>query len=604
MKNISFLNVDFDGGFWKDRCDLNAKVSLKSVYKRFEETDRFNGLRFEKKDIKRDIFYDSDAAKWMEAVAYLIEKNGGYEEEQKIIDGIVDGMERGRLKNGYINSYFIAVEPQNAFTRRTDHELYCAGHLIEAAIAYKRATGKEKFFNLMLDYVNCIERAFITEKTARFSTGGHEEIELALVKLYEDTGNKKYLDMAMFFLNERGVREEENYDFSNSKYNQSNAPVRELKEAEGHAVRATYLYTGMSDAAYHTKDAALLAACETLFDDIVNKKMYVTGGIGSNRVGEAFTVAYDLPNLEAYSESCAAIGLLLFALSMQKHGLNAKYADVIERVMYNNLLSSTSIDGREFFYENPLEIHLGSVDKQTSLNPQFRTPLPIAHRLEVFACSCCPPNINRIFARIGDVFFSETEDALVVNQFAAVSLENERISLKMQADFTKDGKVKLSAKNNRYKKIYVRKPSWCARCDARGRAEGDYLVYENLSSVFEEEIDFHLGAYFVRSNPRVRDDGGRVALCYGPTVYCLERIDNPWDLNSLSVDLSAAPAKRALADEGHFFALETKGRRDKDFSGLYRPCGDREEEVTLLFRPYWTFANREKCDMLVWVRRA
>ncbi|PWM71681.1 MAG: hypothetical protein DBX59_08045 [Bacillota bacterium] len=604
MKNISFLNVKLDGGFWKSRYDLNAEVSLQSVYKRFEETDRFNGLRFKGGDTKVDIFYDSDAAKWIEAVAYLVERNGGYEREQEIIDEIAEKMAQNRLENGYINSYFIAREPQNIFTRRQDHELYCAGHLIEAAIAYKRATGKTKLFDIMLDYVDFIERAFITEKTARFTTCGHEEIEIALLKLYEYTENKRYLDMAMFFLNERGRKPENCYEFALDNYDQSNAPVRELKEAEGHAVRAAYLYTAMSDAAFITGDKSLLSACETLFDDIVDKKMYITGGIGSNRVGEAFTVPYDLPNLEAYSESCAAIGLLLFALSMQKHGRNAKYADVIERVMYNNLLSSTSLNGREFFYENPLEIHLASVDKQTSIAPQGRTPLPIAHRLEVFGCSCCPPNINRIFARIGDVFFSEEEDALVVNQFACVTLKNEKTELTMKADFAKDGKTSLSLRNNRYKRLYVRKPSWCDKCETTGHIEGDYIVFENIGETFATEIDFCMRPYFAECNPDVRDNCGRIALCYGPTVYCLEAADNPQPLNGLSVRVDADAEKKAFGDEPHFYAFIAEGEKDADFGGLYRKAKFERERVLLTFRPYWTFANREKCDMLVWVRRA
>ena len=605
MKNISFRNVTADGGFWKRRCDLNAEASVRAVYERFEETGRFDGLRFKEGNENLDIFYDSDAAKWIEAVAYLIETRGGCEAEQKVIDEIAEQMEKHRLPNGYVNSYFIAREPQNIFTRRQDHELYCAGHLIEAAIAYKRATGKEKLFRVVLDYVDYIERAFIKEKSAKFVTGGHEEIELALLKLYEDTGEKKYLDMAMFFLNERGVREEKYYEFANAKHDQSNAPVRELKEAEGHAVRAAYLFTAMSDAAALTGDKGLLSACETLFDDIVQKKMYITGGIGSNRVGEAFTVAYDLPNLEAYSESCAAIGLMLFALSMQRHGRNAKYADVIERIMYNNLLSSSSLNGREFFYENPLEIRLAEIDKQTSIAPAGRTALPIPHRKEVFLCSCCPPNINRIFARLGDVFFSETEEELVVNQYGSVTLRNQKICLKTEADFTRSGRVKLRAENVKYKRIFLRKPSWSGKIsvsEGKFKDEGEYLVLENPEKNFSAELDFGMEPFYAECNPRVRDNCGRVALMFGPSVYCLERLDNPFELNALSADV-AAPVTQT--DGGEYgVLLETQGCLDADFDGLYRRAAGEKQGVKLLFRPYRTFANREPCDMLVWVRRA
>lgn len=605
MKNISFINVNFDSGFWKKRCDINAEVSLQSVYERFEQTGRFDALRFQK-NAKTDIFYDSDVAKWIETVAYLIEKRGGYEKEQKIIDDLVDSMERFRLPSGYINSYFIVCDRENIFTRRQDHELYCAGHLIEAAIAYRHATGKEKFFHLMLDYVDCIDRCFIKEKTSKFCTCGHEEIELALLKLYRVTGFKKYLDMAMFFLNQRGTKQEDHYAFALDNYDQSDMPVRQMKKAQGHAVRAAYLYTAMSDAAFLTEDTMLLKACEHLFHDIVDKKMYITGGIGSNRVGESFTISYDLPGLEAYSESCAAIGLLLFSLSMQQHGFDAKYADVIEKVMYNNLLSSTSMDGKAFFYENPLEIHLSSIGKQTSIAPQYRDQLPIVHRKEVFDCSCCPPNINRIFARLGDFFFSETEDVLIVNQYACVTLNNNKITLKMQAEFSRSGQVLITATENQYQTIYVRKPSWCGNIEVKGLSfceEGDYLRFDHLKSKFSLEIDFDMRAYFAESNPHVRNNNGRVALCYGPTVYCIERIDNPYELNALSVDMKSEPTVKEFPDFPYFYNFEVEGYLDEDFTKLYRPYQGQKRSVKLLFRPYWTFANREESDMLVWVRR-
>ena len=603
LNNISFKNIRLNNGFWQERFKLNRDVSIQSVYERFEETGRFDALRFQSKEKGSEphVYYDSDVAKWIEAVAYLIDNGEACEKEQAIVDDLVARMQANQWENGYLNSYFIQVAPDQVFTDRHNHELYCAGHLIEAAIAYKKATGKGLFLEIMCKYLDCIERAFILDKTAKFVTPGHEEIEIALLKLYEYTKEKRYLDMAMFFLNQRGVAQEPHMD----KNIQSEMPIRALTEAEGHAVRAAYLYTAMCDAARITGDDELQAACQRLFDNVVQKRLFITGGIGSARSGESFTVPYDLPNLETYSESCAAIGLLLFALSMQRAGRNAKYAAVIERVMYNTLLSSTSLDGKAFFYENPLEYHLASVDKETSTPPERRIKLPIRHRLEVFYCSCCPPNVNRTIARIGDVFFSESDTELIVNQYAALQLQNERIHLTLDTQYPLNGKVVLRAENNRYATIALRIPEWCEQYVLNGeisaKKEDGYLIIENAPNAFVLELDFLMQPYFLQANPKVRDDCGRVALCYGPTVYCMERLDNDYELNALSVPLTQSPTQ--LPVEDYLLPdLLVNGFVDPPFEGLYRRATTEKIPVQLRFKPYWTFANREECDMLVWVR--
>lgn len=609
LTNISFENVNLNDGFWKSRYDTNKNVSVGSVYSRFEDTGRFNAMRFARKDGEPvHIFYDSDVAKWIEAVAYLIQKEkDGFEEEQKIIDELVANMRAHQLENGYINSYYIQMEPENIFTNRDAHELYCAGHLLEAAIAYDKATGKHDMLDMMIKYLDCIEKAFITEKTAKFLTPGHEEIEIALVKLYEYTGNKKYLDMAMFFLNNRGNNNPNDTvknGWTDPKYYQSHLPIREQHEAVGHAVRAAYLYTGMQEAALKTDDAGISDACDKLFDDISKRKMYITGGIGSAQIGEAFTVAYDLQNLEAYSESCAAIALALFALSLQKKRLDSRYADTVERVMYNNLLSSVSMDGKAFFYENPLEVHLASVGKDTSVVPQRRRGLPKYRRQEVFGCSCCPPNINRILARIGDFFFSEYGNALVVNQYGAVSLDNGKISLEMKTNYPYDAKIKIIGKSNSYKSLLLRRPWWCKEYKLDGVAvigEKNGYIEVAVDGDFEIALDLMMKPYFVHTNSRVRDNCGRVALCYGPTVYCLERLDNDFDLNSLSVDINAPVSVENGSD---IPALVTNGYLDVPDDVLYSIGEPERKPVSLRFIPYRCFANRDACDMLVWVRKA
>ena len=350
MNKVEFNNIKITGGFWKERQDLIRNVTAKAVYDRFYDTGRIDAFKFDKKsEIKPHIFWDSDVAKWMEGVAYLIQEKSEPQLEA-IVENLIDLIEKNQDDCGYFNIFFTVVEPQNRFVNRDCHELYCAGHLMEAAVAYYYATGKRKFLDLMCKYADYIEKRFKIDKDAEFVTPGHQEIELALVKMYEATGEKRYLELSKFFIDERGKRSEFKYDWCKESYHQSHIPVREQKEAVGHAVRATYLYCAMADLALRYNDKDLQSACETIFEDIVNHKMYITGGIGSSRAGEAFTIPYDLPNLIAYTESCAAIGLILFCHRMLLLTNDVKYSHVIERALYNGFLSSFSLDGKSFFY--------------------------------------------------------------------------------------------------------------------------------------------------------------------------------------------------------------------------------------------------------------
>lgn len=611
IKNISFDKIVFNSGYWKKRYELNRDVSLKSVRNRFEDTARFEALRFSYKEGQPlpHVYFDSDVAKWIEAVAYLVKSGNPCTEELALCEELIDSMEKNQRSDGYLNSHFQQIEPENIFTKRDAHELYCAGHLLEAAIAYSDATNDTKFLDIMKRYFDCIEKAFITEKTSKFSTPGHEEIELALIKMYEYTKDKKYLDMAMFFIDSRGTCDDVLFNILTKDYDQNAMPVRELKEAVGHAVRATYLFIAVAAAGRVTNDKELISVAERLFDNITTKQMYITGGIGASVKGEALTIEYDLPNLEAYSETCAAIALLLFSLEMQKYGLNAKYPAVIERILYNGLPSSTSIDGKSFFYQNPLEIHIASVNKDVSMAPANKTHYAPRHRSEIFSCSCCPPNINRIYARIGDVFLSEYNNdsgkALVINQFAAITADTENAKLTMSTAFPADGKINISLSNNNYSAVYIRKPEWCESytTDAVATEKDGYIIIKT-SKEMSFYIDFSMNVFFAETNPSVRDNNGRVALCYGPTVYCLERLDNDFDLGAVSVDVSAAleTAKKIPSEEYALPDIELDGFVDEYFPQLYRKATLNKNKTKLRFRPYWTFANREECDMKIWIR--
>lgn len=611
---VTFDKVNITDGFWAQKQRLVREVSLMNVYKRFSETGRFAALDFAWKEgdpNKPHIFWDSDIAKWLESAAYLIEKSPAPELEA-IVDSVVDKIEAHQAEDGYYNICFQMFEPENRFTRRTDHELYCAGHLIEAAVAYHRATGKDKFLKLMCRYADLIERVFKIERSAKFATPGHEEIELALVKLAHATGERRYLDLAKFFIDERGANDLDvgmEYVGRRPYYSQSHAPCREQTTAEGHSVRAVYLYSGMADVAREYSDESLKAACETLWKNITTRRMYVTGGIGSAADGEQFTTDYDLPNEHAYSESCAALGLALFARRMLELDPNADYADVIERVIYNGFLSSISLDGKSFFYENPLEVDMSHHRRNEALGQGH---LPPPHRFEVFDCSCCPPNITRFIASIGDFLYTHDENRVYVHQYmtsdATFELGGKPITITQTTNYPQSGNVKLVCSADA--ELALRIPAWCENWNiarngdpAAYKPEGGYIVIScDAGDVLE--LSLEMTPTLVSAHPDLRDDNGRVALCYGPTVFCLEGVDNGENLHAVAID----PAAKFTLGFDETLAEPTlttsdATRRIADESApLYAKHAPTLAPATLKFIPYRAFANRGDTDMLVWVR--
>lgn len=611
-KNIEFGDVEILDGFWEKRYSVNANTSIYSVQNRFEQTDRFDSVRC-KTGCKTHVFYDSDVAKWIEGVAYLLVKNRQkYADLEEFCDELIHFMTINQRVDGYFNSYFLQCAPNDIFQDRDKHELYCLGHMIEAAIAYDKATGKHDFLTICEKYISLVRKMFMVEKTAGFTTPGHEEIELALFKLYEYTGELEYKELAEFFINARGNNDSDLCEskFSMPLYRQDNKPVRRLSEAEGHAVRAVYLYSAMADMArLNPDDEDLTKACKRIFDDIVETKMYVTGGIGSTRVGEAFTTSYDLPNLNAYAESCAAIGLIYFSQRMQMIENNAKYADVIERVLYNGFLSSTSLDGKAFFYENPLEVcrnEYGKIKTAEKLNSRVKNG---CLRKEVFDCSCCPPNINRFIASLGGLIYSKSEGGIYINQY--ISSRYSAGGVTVTTNYPVDGHVCISANKYTHKKLFLRIPSWCNEYSVtlNGNTQKNlnlnngYLEIET-DEKFVLDLFFNVEPYFVESNPMVRENAGKVCLMCGPVVYCLEEIDNGPDLFALSVDLKEQNFISKFNESFGLMTFECSGERAIATNGspLYAKVGGyRRERVTLKFVPYYAFMNRGENDMIVWI---
>ncbi len=617
MKTVDFIpfqSVTLTDGFWKNRSDLNKNVSLFNVRKRFEETARFDALRFNYAATgkKPHFFFDSDVAKWMEAVAYLLEQDPeGMREHEALCEELIDCMERAQREDGYLNSEHQQISPHLIFSNRDRHELYCAGHLIEAAIAYHKATGRDRFLKMMERYCNLIERVFLVENSAGFMTPGHEEIELALIKLYRHTKNEKYLNMARFFLEMRGNNEKDKPIYEDNLFgSQDDVAIRHLESANGHCVRALYLYSGVADLAAETDDTLLFDNLEKVFFDITNGKMYITGGVGSTPTTESFTVPFDLPNRTAYTESCCAVAMIMFASRMRRLSKQAKYGHLCERVLYNAMLSSTSLDGKSFFYENPLEIALEEYGREVAVPRRQHARLPITERLEVFGCSCCPPNINRFFAHLGDYICVDEGNSLCIEQYISAELNTPHGKLIVTEDYARNGKARIVGCDYTAGTISLRVPEWCKELTVV--LDGAPITpevrdgYINLTvgENFSLDLDFHISLFFVSANPLVRDNVGRIALMRGPVVYCMEGVDNGARLNRIEVSTDALADAVEELDFHGLYSVTIPAFRLKDNSALYFDAAESETEpVHLKCIPYFAFANRGESDMQVWIRR-
>lgn len=596
--------IRLTGGFWREKQDLIRKTTIWNVYKRFKDTGRFDAFKMNWKEgmpNKPHYFWDSDVAKWLESVAYLTKEHPEPELE-KIVDEVVDDIEKGQLEDGYFNIYFELFELSNRFKKRGYHELYCAGHLIEAAIAYDDATGKHKFLELMLKYAALIKKIFMDDESAAFDSPGHEEIELALVKLYDYTKDRQWLDLALFFINKRGSQEKlpEGDNYHRNTNIQDHAPVREQFTAEGHCVRACYLYCAMADLALRENDEGLKNACERLFADIVNSKMYITGSIGSTKNAEAFEDAYRLPNDTAYGETCAALSLALFARRLARIDTDSVYADTVERIIYNGFLSGLSLDGKSFFYENAQEIDLENREiVRASLHENRNIHFPITERIEVFGCSCCPPNVTRFIPSIGDFLYNFTDDTIYVNQYMASEADFGDFRLTQETNYPFDGKITLRCSAE--KKLALRIPGWCSvwTLKKNGKPINPEIAkgYASVDAAEGDEIviDLRIAPKAVRADRRVRADRGLKAVTYGPFVMCLEGVDNGGRLGGVEL---CGGFETGFDDELGLPCVYTDAVRVNTDSLYSDNLTETPFRAKLI--PYFAFANRGETDMKIW----
>ena len=604
MHHIPFSQVDITGGFWKTKQDLVKNTTVHAVYNRFRDTHRFDALRCAWKEGDPDmphIFWDSDVAKWIEGVAYILSREK-QDDLEALADAAIGEMIKNSDENGYFNSHYLVTEQDQRFQNRDCHELYCAGHLIEAAIAYREATGKDAFLKLMCRYADYIERIFKIEQSAAFATPGHPELELALVKLYRATDEQRYLELAKFFIDMHGhpealAKDIPLYEWANDCYNQDDMPLRDRNTAEGHAVRALYLLCGMADVAVAYQDQALLNACKRVFSNIVDKRMYITGGVGSSYIGEAFTVDYHLPNRTAYAETCAAIALAMFCARMQGIEADSVYADTVERAIYNGFLSGMSMDGKAFFYENPLEIDPKFNHVTTSTKTTER--LAITERLEVFECSCCPPNVVRFVPSIGGLMYAMDDETVYVHHYTTSEVSSGNTTISVTTDYPANGSISIRIASDK-KRIGLRIPGWCRSftLNKSYTMEKGY-AYIDLEDETEIQLNLDMPVTPIAANRQVHDNAGRITITRGPIVYCIEGVDNGDDLKTVSID---PKGEFQLGDREFLLpALTATGFRPVESEALYRVDDDCYEAIPLRLIPYYAFANRGTTEMQVWL---
>ncbi|MBB3609431.1 glycoside hydrolase family 127 protein [Rhizobium sp. BK602] len=567
--------------------------------------------------VSTQMFWDSDLGKSIETIAYSLYRRPNPALEARA-DAIIDMYEKLQQEDGYLNAWFQRVRPDRRWTNLRDHhELYCAGHLIEGAVAYYQATGKRKLLDIMSRFADYMLTVFGHGEGQLRGYCGHEEVELALVKLARVTGERKYLDLAKYFIDERGTqphyfdnearrdgRDPKNFLFGTYEYNQAHQPVRDQTKVVGHAVRAMYLYSGMADIATEYNDDSLTSALETLWDDLTTKQMYVTGGIGPAASNEGFTDYYDLPNESAYAETCASVGLVFWANRMLGRGPNRRYADIMEQALYNGAMAGLSLDGKTFFYENPLE----SSGKH--------------HRWTWHHCPCCPPNIARLLASIGSYMYAAADAEIAVHLYgeskARIPLASGvTVKLTQQTRYPWDGAIHFEVNPDRSASfaLSLRIPEWAegATLAVNGAPvdlsavtiDGYARIEREWNSGDKVDLTIPLIPRTLFANPKVRQDAGRAALLRGPLVYCVETTDNGADLNGISLAGDPASAKTAeIAALEDAVALDVAVTRDEaDWgSDLYRTTPPKSRPATARFVPYHLWDNREPGEMLVWLR--
>jgi DUF1680 family protein len=613
-------------GFWRQWRELVGKTTLFHQFRELEAEGQIDALALDQKMHRGravgddwywggSIFWDSDLAKWLEAASARLQQERDPELE-KLVDDIVARFERAQLPDGYVNSHILTWRPRHRFKNLRDlHELYCAGHLIEAAVVHHEATGKDTLLGVARRYADLLFERFGNDPAKTKGYCGHPEIELALMRLYRLTGDARYFELSRFFINERGASpnyfEREaidrldkrefrpNHPGSPYAYMQAHEPIRQQSKVVGHAVRAMYLLAAVVDVGVAARDASLLETAERLWRDVIDTKLYLTGGIGSASENEGFTRDFDLPNENAYAETCASIGLFLFAHRLLQTRLDAEFADVMELALYNCILSGIGLDGRSFFYDNPL----------SSRGTHRRIPWP-------WWCPCCPPNLARLVSSLSGYLLSEGPDGIAIHHYVncEATFPGMRLRVKSGFPFNGDNSIEITTESPNDKTLAFRLPGWAGKTTfaINGQlqdleAKAGYVsvrrVWNNGDRI---DLNFEMPIRQKFARFEIEADRGRMALSRGPLVYCIEQADNGADLDRYL--LSAQSVFQAVqADDllGGVTLLKGPAVRESDRSNvLYSEQAPSSQAVELCAIPYYAWANRTPGEMQVWIRRS
>ncbi|MDA2928392.1 glycoside hydrolase family 127 protein [Acidobacteria bacterium AH-259-O06] len=649
LRGVPLGQVVVQDQFWSPRVETNRRRSLEHQYQQCVDTGRIANFEvaagLKDGQFQGRFYNDSDVYKWIEGASYSLTTHPDRELEKKL-DEVIAKIAAAQEESGYLNTFFQLVDPSAKWTSLGRlHELYCAGHLIEAAVAHHEATGKRSLLDVAIRFADHIDSIFGAGK--RDGTGGHEEIELALIKLFRVTGEEKYLRLAGFFLDQRGqspsffqreyerlkVRPSKPFSFKgeilnsriiteqrfmqdskfDTRYTQDHLPVREQSTVEGHAVRAMYLFSGMADVAYETGDTGLLAALRRLHHNVTQRRMYVTGGIGPSKNNEGFTGDYDLPNDTAYQETCASVGMIFWNYRMLNMTGDDRYADVMERALYNGMLAGISLSGDRFFYINPLY----SSGKEDARVSRGRFSL---RRQAWFDTACCPTNLARLFPSLGKYIYSRSEDNLWVNLYIGSRLTTEvagqTVLLEQQSRYPWDGRMmfRVKGRSQRRFSLNLRIPgwarTWAIRVNEATVSPPMLKGYARLQRAWKDgdtvELTLPMPVERVVAHPLVVQNRGKVVLRRGPLVYCLEQRDHEVDLDEIVLPLSTRL-------ETHFEpgllggvsvisgSARTRGQSQGQ-DQLYRPLSDETpKEIRIKAIPYYAWANRQQGKMTVWV---
>ena len=583
IEQIDFSHVKINDNFWSPRLSKHVSATLPVCIDQIEnQTGRIRNFENAAKgegEHSGIFFDDSDVYKALEGMAYSLINNPDPELEKKA-DEWIDKFAAAQQPDGYINTFYTLTGLDKRWTNMDKHEMYCAGHMIEAGVAYYQATGKRKLLDVCIRMTDHMMSQFGPGK--RHWVPGHEEIELALVKLYQTTQEQKYLDFAYWLLEERGhghgtMGDEGKWD---PVYYQDIVPVRRLTDISGHAVRCMYLYCGMADVAALKNDTGYIAAMDRLWDDVVHRNMYITGGIGSSRDNEGFTEDYDLPNLDAYCETCASVGMVLWNQRMNQLTGDSKYIDILERSLYNGALAGISLGGDRFFYVNPLE---SKGDH---------------HRQEWYGCACCPSQLSRFLPSIGNYIYASSDDALWVNLYIGntgqIRIGETDILLTQETDYPWDGSVKLTISTSQplEKEIRLRIPDWCKTYDLsiNGKRinvseEKGYAVIKDWKSQDVIALDMDMPVEIVAADPHVKENFDKRAIQRGPLVYGMEEIDNPEYFDQIQLSPSTTFQTAFVSDIlNGIKTIKTNGRAQ-----------------SATFIPYYAWDNRKAGKMRVWI---